>query len=339
MGLKKVDASIRIFQDLIRDGEYKEAQRNLSAKAAAKIPANVSAEIIMELLPVRTRPAKEIVFTIMECSYPSLGAKDATDNTLLRQVVKYERMDVLLIIIRKLNAQKMRQGGESWTEVVCYLLEHGQKVSLEQLLKKNVLKYMMPEKREEIYRGIIQFKDLKLFEYILKYERKIPVEFIDLPQNSAERNFLKNMLNQYAGKVRLSSDTERLWEMGLSCDADKFLRRLLKKKKSYQYLGRLAQGPDPLFRLVLELSPKKILDEVKEEVLLQAFLSDGGMERYEILCKKGWNKSIINKEKLRIGGSARENLNKKQYEKNKRGRQEKLKEQRKWKALEKFEEE
>ena len=76
--------------------------------------------------------------------------------------------------------------------------------------------------------------------------------------------------NETGREGKFSNDTDRLWEMGLNCEADRFFRRLLKKKKSYQYLGKLAQGSNPLFRLVMELSPKKILDEVKEEVLLRA---------------------------------------------------------------------
>ena len=71
------------------------------------------------------------------------------------------------------------------------------------------------------------------------------------------------------------------------------------------------------------------MDEVKEEVLLRAFLSGEGMERYELLCKKGWNKSNIKKEKIQIGSKAKKYLDQKHYEKNKRGNQERLKDQKK----------
>ncbi len=62
-------------------------------KTVKNISAKASADVVMDLLPVRTRPAKEIVSLMIEYAFPSLKTMNGGQDTLLLRAVQYERMD------------------------------------------------------------------------------------------------------------------------------------------------------------------------------------------------------------------------------------------------------
>ena len=55
-------------------------------------------------------------------------------------------------------------------------------------------------------------------------------------------------------------------------------------------LPGLAEGSDKMFRQLLHIRCRNILDEVKKEVLYGALKSDAWKERFELLAGKGWKK-------------------------------------------------
>ena len=85
---------------------------------------------------------------------------------------------------------------------------------------------------------------------------------------------LRHGLNRYTKYIEIKDNEKNLWNLSLICEAEGMAEQLLKKTKDYQYLPRLAEGSDKMFRQLLHIRCRNILDEVKKEVLYGALKSD-----------------------------------------------------------------
>ena len=85
---------------------------------------------------------------------------------------------------------------------------------------------------------------------------------------------LRHGLNRYTKYIEIKDNEKNLWNLSLICEAEGMAEQLLKKTKDYQYLPGLAEGSDKMFRQLLHIRCRNILDEVKKEVLYGALKSD-----------------------------------------------------------------
>ena len=101
--------------------------------------------------------------------------------------------------------------------------------------------------------------------------------------------------------------------------------RLLKKTEDYQYLPQIAEGREEVFDLLLGVPARKVLDEVKKEVLYSALVSEHWKERLETLEQKGWTKSSRQRKgKIQFADESIRRLEKKKYAFDGRGKLEQV---------------
>lgn len=101
--------------------------------------------------------------------------------------------------------------------------------------------------------------------------------------------------------------------------------RLLKKTEDYQYLSQIAEGREEVFDLLLGVPARKVLDEVKKEVLYSALVSEHWKERLETLEQKGWTKSSRQRKgKIQFADESIRRLEKKKYASDRRGKLEQV---------------
>lgn len=309
---------------MVRENNCREAAFALEADTVKNAGAKEVSLLLFELIPLRSRAAKEMTVRLLEYGRPDLAQTDTRDNSLLKKIVKNERTDILNRIVEDLRKSDLRKNGleEDWTMVLEYLLGHQQKVSVEKLLDLGILKVIQEDKRENICRKILMYKDMRMFKAILKYEKKLTAGMLTIPESTPEKQFLRLILNKYEKHIDLENGRDRLWKIAFACEADELMCTMLKKKKDHQYLSEIAGGTDGAFHVLDSVRPGKVLPEVRKEVLYRAFLSETGKQRYEYLQKKGWAKGESRKETISILEDVKEVQHGKRYDKSRYGQKE-----------------
>ncbi|HJB82624.1 MAG TPA: hypothetical protein H9711_05665 [Candidatus Mediterraneibacter intestinavium] len=324
MNRKEAKRKINETIGMVKENNCREAAFLLGADTVRRAGSEEISHLIFELLPLKSRPAKEIMSRLLEYGRPEVAETDAKGNTLLKRVIRSERTDVLNGIVSKVRKRDIRKKGmeKDWTVTLRYLLDHQQKRSAERLLKLGILGITEEEAREELCRKILGYKDEKMLEAVIRCEGELPTCSLTVPESASEKQFMCVILTRYLKYINIEEDRERLWEIAVSCDADEIMRRMLKKKKDYQYLSRLAGGSDTAFRVLDCVRPADVLAEVRKETLISAFLSESGKQRFEHLKEKGWARGESRKETISILCEVREELERKRYGKSRHGQRE-----------------
>ena len=309
---------------MVRENNCREVAFALEADTVKKAGAQEISLLLFNLIPLRSRPAKEMTVRLLEYGRPDLAQTDTRGGSLLKQMVKNERTDILNRIVEDLRKSDLRRKGleEDWTTVLEYLLDHQQKNSVEKLLDLGILKVIQEDERENIYQKILMYKDMEMFKTVLKYEKELPGGILMVPESTPEKQFMRLILDKYVKYIDLEEGRDRLWECAFACDADELMCVMLKKKKDYQYLSEIAGGTAVAFRVLDSVRPGKVLAEVRKEVLLRAFLSEEGRKRFEHLQKKGWAKGENRKETISILDDVKEIQQGKRYDKSRYGQKE-----------------
>ena len=324
---------------MIRENYEKEAVEKLDAETVKKADKEETALLLFELVPKKSRAAREMTARILEFGRPDLTVQGPKGESLLDTVMKYERTDILGGIVMRIKKKdlKKKELKRDWTDVLIYLLAHQQKILVQHLLEHGILAYAEEEELEKICLDILKYKDAKMAGAVLKYMGKITVKILYIPETASEKQFLRQFLNEYVKRIDLEEGREQLWEIAFASEAERLMKRILAKKKDYQYLSRMAGSSDAVFHVLDSVRPGAVITEVRREVLLEAFLDSSGKVRYEYLDKKGWTRGESRKEKLSILAEMRKITGEKRYAPNRRGQQEKAADQNRISWLEKTE--
>lgn len=313
---------------MVRENFYSEAESALNKEIIKKAAPKELSRLLLELIPLRSRTAKEMAARLLEYGRPDPAETDGKGETLLKRAVKSGRTDILNGITAKTGRRALRRKGlaEDWALAAEYLLDHQQKTAAQKLLKLGVLRIIRESAEDEAWertcREILRYKDETMMRAVLRTGNEIEAKILFMPKTASEKQFMRLVLNKYGEKINIEESRERLWETAFACGTDEFMSMLLKKKKDYQYLARIAGGSVTVFRVLDGVRPRNVLPEVRKEVLLGAFLSEEGRQRYEYLRKKGWARGEKRKESLSILEDVRGLLSRKRYDKSRYGQKE-----------------
>ncbi|MGL6197877.1 MAG: hypothetical protein ACRC3H_02985 [Lachnospiraceae bacterium] len=299
-------------------------------EAALLVEQKKYEEALFLLASLKSKHAKEMAKEVIGSQKLNLYQKDESGNTLLSAMISNHRIDILQIIVgqvRSINIKNEVQC-EEWTAVFEYLLDCKQKDLIRILLNKKVLKCIFEDDQARIYRKLMTFKDEAFLKALLKQEKIISSAYFIIPDTAEENRFARLVLEKYQKRINLETERSRLWEIALTCGAEKIIWRILREKQDYQYLTQLVTASDALFEIVLKLKPKKILTEVRKEVLLAAIQCEAGKQRLEKLKKKGWDREVKN-----LFAEYQKVLSYKKYKTTRRGQLEKAADQSKLKYL------
>lgn len=322
---KESVTDIKQIIELVREKRTKDASDLLNTASIRKAAPSMTSRLLFELIPLTGRSAKEMMNRIFEHGKWSLKEKNKAEMCLLDIVMDQQKTSILAELLSKVKKQELKREPlrTQCTGILKYLLFASQKTTVKELLEKDILLYIEEEEKNLIYQKIVSFKDEDMLVRILKAERELPAEMFSMPRTASERQFTRRMLNKYAKYIPLEEQRDMLWETALECGAERLIWRMLKKKKDYQYLSRIAANSDEVFSLLEKMKPGRILDEVKKDVLLSALQSDMGRNRMDLLWKRGWDKMQNKKETISIMEDYKKTILNKKYEKNKKGELEK----------------
>ena len=324
---------------LVREERYREADFFLDVSAIKRAKSGTVSRMLMELMPLRTRTAKAMTVRVLTYGHPDTGQKDKSGYTLIGKAVELQRTDILNALSEKLRKRdlKSRHMGEDRVALMEYLLDHQQKITAADLLKKGILRHIEKEDRKRLIRKIIRYKDETMLKAVLKCEKNLEPSFLPLPGNPSEKQFMHLILEKYTKYIDLDDDRAYLWEVAFACGAEEIMCLMLKEKEDYQYLTRIAGGPDEIFQVLDTVRPGKVMMEVRKEVLVSAFSGSSGKERFTYLAEKGWARGERRKEDISILDDMRERIKRKRYGSSRRGQREKEEDQNKLNYLARYE--
>lgn len=235
--------------------------------------------------------------------------------------------------IRKSDYKK-KEFSFVWGKLIEYLLLKRQRSSAISLLKRGIIQYINEDELEMVCTEIISCRDMEMLKYVVKDTPYISVNYLAVPETLAERQFLRELMNQYTKQIEIHENTRKLWEMALESQSEKMIERLLAETDDYQYLSRMAGNIDEIFQILLRVKSKNVLDEVKKEVLLGCLVSQAWKERLELLIKKGWKKSSINKKsEILLADEYSKRISAKKYKTDRKGKLEQISDQSKVRYL------
>ena len=300
----------------VKAGECREVLDQLDKRKIRKFPQSFTNGLLFELLPMQTRPARELAMRLLEYGRCDWKDPDDSEVPLHKAIIRSGRAELAVKAadgLRKRDAEDPSLASV-WAELLSWLLSRQQRAAAGVLLKKGILKHMEGEELDEVLGQILSYQDMELINTAVRYVKRIPVKQIPAPESLSDYRFTRELLNRYTKYIEIKDNEKTLWNLSIMCEAEVLAKRLLKKTKDYQYLPRLAEGGDKMFGLLLHIRCGNILDEVKKEVLYGALQSEALKKRFELLAGKGWKKSSVNrKEEICLGDEYLKRLENRKY--------------------------
>ncbi len=317
---KKYNKSLVNSINAMESRRWKEASEYFYGTQLNKVSRREITKSFFLLLPVKNSHAKGMLNAVLSTDKIRLFQKNEEGNTVLQEVMLYERYDVLekIVASEKKFHYLNKKRNEIWYQVFETLLRLKRKKSVGKMLKKNILANIPDSESERIYLLIFSYKDESFFKYILKREKVLDISFLLEPETRAEQLFIQSLLERYTKKlIWEGGDIKRLFKIAVQCDAVQMIQAMLKQNPEEEFYIEMAGASDLVFRQLSKVRRKKIPDDIQRKVLLNAFAT-GGKERLEVLLESGWkceNADILN--------DYRKLVSRKKYSKYKRGQDEK----------------
>lgn len=239
----------------VKAGECREVLDQLDKRKIRKFPQSFTNGLLFELLPMQTRPARELAMRLLEYGRCDWKDPDDSEVPLHKAIIRSDRAELAVKAadgLRKRDAEDPSLASV-WAELLSWLLSRQQRAATGVLLKKGILKHMEGEELDEVLGQILSYQDMELINTAVRYVKRIPVKQIPAPESLSDYRFTRELLNRYTKYIEIKDNEKTLWNLSIMCEAEVLAKRLLKKTKDYQYLPRLAEGGDKMFGLLLHI--------------------------------------------------------------------------------------
>lgn len=304
------------IMEMVKAGACGEVLSGLDKQTVRRYAPSFVSKMLLELIPREEKEAKELAELLVDQGRMSWNERDADGRMIHAVMIRYGRVWLASRAVRNLRRKDAHDPGLSpvWSGLLWWLLDKQQRTAAMTMLQRGVMRFMDENEQERVLRKILSCHDISLLEPVRKYIHCIPGELLSVPQTLSERNFMRELLDQYAGYIETGDGTQKIWELALECGAANMAGCLLKKTGGDQYLPRLAAGSDEMFGLLLRVPCRRIPDEVKKEVLFGALGSSSWKMRFRSLVRKGWKKSSRDRKKeIMLAGEYDERIKTKRY--------------------------
>lgn len=295
---------------MLRDGNCGEILKMISEKDIRKYSPSYISCMLFELIPQTSRDSKQLEDLIVKYGKPDWNARGREGRMLHAVFIRYNRVDLAVRAVENLRKKDV------------------QSTAVLGMIRQGVMSCMDEDEKKRVLKQILLYEDISILEAAGKYIEEIPVSLLQVPDHLSGQRFVREMLNRYCKKIHVEEDIKTVWEITLKCGAEGMVRYLLKKTGTYEYLPEIAAGSDDMFRLILTVRCRNILDEVKREVLYGTLESSSAKERFELLVNKGWARSSRErKKKIPLADEYVKRMQQKRYAADKSGRLEQIKDQ------------
>lgn len=295
---------------MLRDGNCGEILKMISEKDIRKYSPSYISCMLLELIPQTSRDSKQLEDLIVKYGKPDWNARGREGRMLHADFIRYNRVDLAVRAVENLRKKDV------------------QRTAILGMIRQGVMSCMDEDEKKRVLKQILLYEDISILEAAGKDIEEIPVSLLQVPDHLSGQRFVREMLNRYCKKIHVEEDIKTVWEITLKCGAEGMVRYLLKKTGTYEYLPEIAAGSDDMFRLILTVRCRNILDEVKREVLYGTLESSSAKERFELLVNKGWARSSRErKKKIPLADEYVKRMQQKRYAADKSGRLEQIKDQ------------
>lgn len=295
---------------MLRDGNCGEILKMISEREIRKYPPSYISCMLFELIPQTSRDSKQLEDLIVKYGKPDWNARGREGRMLHAVFIRYNRVDLAVRAVENLRKKDV------------------QRTAILGMIRQGVMSCMDEDEKKRVLKQILLYEDISILEAAGKDIEEIPVSLLQVPDHLSGQRFVREMLNRYCKKIHVEEDIKTVWEITLKCGAEGMVRYLLKKTGTYEYLPEIAAGSDDMFRLILTVRCRNILDEVKREVLYGTLESSSAKERFEVLVNKGWARSSRErKKKIPLADEYVKRMQQKRYAADKSGRLEQIKDQ------------
>lgn len=295
---------------LLRGGNCGEILKMISEKDIRKYSPSYISCMLLELIPQTSRDSKQLEDLIVKYGKPDWNARGREGRMLHAVFIRYNRVDLAVRAVENLRKKDV------------------QRTAILGMIRQGVMSCMDEDEKKRVLKQILLYEDISILEAAGKDIEEIPVSLLQVPDHLSGQRFVREMLNRYCKKIHVEEDIKTVWEITLKCGAEGMVRYLLKKTGTYEYLPEIAAGSDDMFRLILTVRCRNILDEVKREVLYGTLESSSAKERFELLVNKGWARSSRErKKKIPLADEYVKRMQQKRYAADKSGRLEQIKDQ------------
>lgn len=295
---------------MLRDGNCGEILKMISEREIRKYPPSYISCMLFELIPQTSRDSKQLEDLIVKYGKPDWNARGREGRMLHAVFIRYNRVDLAVRAVENLRKKDV------------------QSTAVLGMIRQGVMSCMDEDEKKRVLKQILLYEDISILEAAGKDIEEIPVSLLQVPDHLSGQRFVREILNRYCKKIHVEEDIKTVWEITLKCGAEGMVRYLLKKTGTYEYLPEIAAGSDDMFRLILTVRCRNILDEVKREVLYGTLESSSAKERFEVLVNKGWARSSRErKKKIPLADEYVKRMQQKRYAADKSGRLEQIKDQ------------
>lgn len=315
---------------MLRDGNCGEILKMISEREIRKYPPSYISCMLFELIPQTSRDSKQLEDLIVKYGKPDWNARGREGRMLHAVFIRYNRVDLAVRAVENLRKKDVQSTELSpvWCGLLCWFMKKKQRTAILGMIRQGVMSCMDEDEKKRVLKQILLYEDISILEAAGKDIEEIPVSLLQVPDHLSGQRFVREMLNRYCKKIHVEEDIKTVWEITLKCGAEGMVRYLLKKTGTYEYLPEIAAGSDDMFRLILTVRCRNILDEVKREVLYGTLESSSAKERFELLVNKGWARSSRErKKKIPLADEYVKRMQQKRYAADKSGRLEQIKDQ------------
>lgn len=314
---------------MLRNRNFREILEMIGEKDIRKYPPSYISCMLFELIPQTSKDSKQLAGLIVKYGKPDWNARGGR-RMLHAAFIRYNRVDLAARAVERLRKKDIRNAELSpvWCGLLCWFMKKQQRTAVLSMIRQGVMNCMDEDEKNRVLKQILLYQDITVLEAAGKYIDRIPVSLLQVPDNLSGQRFLREVLNRYCKEIDVDEDVKAAWETAMKCDAEEMVQYLLKTTGTYEYLLRIAAGSDEMFRLILTVRCRRILDEVKREVLYGTLESSSARERFELLVNRGWARSSQERKKrIPLADDYSKRLEQKRYTADKTGRYEQIKDQ------------
>lgn len=313
---------------MVRDRNCSDVLKMISEKELRKYPPSYISRLLFELIPQTSKDSKQLADLIVKYGRPDWNARGSEGRMLHAVFIRYSRVDLAARALERLRKKDVRSTELSpvWCSLLCWFIDKKQRTAVLNMIRQGVMIHMDEEEKKRILKRILSYQDISILKAAGKYINGIPASLLREPENLSGQQFMREVLNTYRREISVGEDAKKVWAIAVKCEAEEMLKYLLKKSEAYGHLPELAAGNDDMFRLILQVRNRNILDEVKREVLYGALESGSPKERFELLINKGWGRSSQDtKKEIPLADEYMKRMEQKRYGSDKSGRLEQIK--------------
>lgn len=313
----------------VNSGQCEDVLKKLDIRKIRKFPPFYVSKLIFGLIPQSTRSSKELTELLLQYGRIKWNERNEEGRFLHTVMIRFNRVDMAVKAVSGIRRADAHDPDLTpiWAGLLWWLLDKYQKTAAMTMIRKGVMREMDDEELERVSKKIFSYHDITLFDAAHKYMNRLSPKIFHMPESLSEQQFMREVLDRYQNMVQLEEheDTEKLWKISLQCSAANMIAYLLKKTEDYQYLALIASGSEEVFNVLLNVRSRKIIDDVKKEVLFRAISGDQWRQRFDILVQRGWKKSSQNrKQDIYIAAEYLGRIERKRYITDKKGHLEQI---------------